>query len=64
MTVDRIEGHIKGLEINNLNANSKNSNANLVELKQLKLPKVQNRNNKIKERMYKQNSLRTHKMYE
>jgi len=33
MTVDRIEGHIKGLEINNLNANSKNSNANLVELK-------------------------------
>ena len=52
-----------GLEINALNY--KNSANNVGELKELKLPRVQNRyNNKCKERIYKQNSLRSHKIYE
>lgn len=62
--VDRTQKLLKGLEMHNLNSNNKNSNNNLVELKELKLPKVQNRYNKIRQRMYKQNSLRTHKVYE
>lgn len=50
-----------GLEANSVNAKSNINNA--PELKELKLPKVQNRYNKVRERIYKQNSLRTHKVY-
>jgi hypothetical protein len=48
-----------------LEANGRNVSNQVSELKELKLPRVQqNRsNNRYKERIYKQNSLRSHKIY-
>ncbi len=66
-----------GLEINGLNYNNnggtlKNDQSSSGGQKELKLPKVQNRYNNIislgqknkEKNMYKQNSLRNHKIYE
>ena len=60
MGIDRVSRI--GAELNHQNNRSSGNNA--PELKELKLPKVQNRYNKVKERLYKQKSLRTHKIYE
>lgn len=57
MGIDR--GNRLGIE-SGINRSSTN---NAPDIKELKLPKVQNRYNKAKERLYKQKSLRSHKIY-